>query len=401
MILNNGEKKMKKIIAFLLALACIVTALAACGDGDGDGKDTSADSSADTSADTGLSEADIEAELKKLELSEYITLGAYTGIEINDVVIEVTDEVIDGAIDEFLSEYATEYKLTESDKTENGDTLTITYTGYIDDENVGEAFENGEQFTEATSGTDLEHGSDSYIAGIEEELIGHSVGETVTFNVTFPDEYKNNEDLEGVKTKFVVYIRSAVRMVNPEYTDALVAEKTDYETVAEHKEYIIDQLELAAVDSARSQKISAVWEKVIDGTKLIKYPEEVVNATISSTVEQYESYAKQYSLTLEQLLSFYYGVTVDDFKKQVEEECREYVLEEMIRIVIIERESLEINDREYNEGAKEYAAKFGFEDVAALEKEYGKETVYENVQWDKVCDFLLENAVILPAETEE
>lgn len=388
---------MKKIIAILLMLAAVLSCFASCGDGDGEdtGTGTGTDTSADTSADTAMTEAEIYAALEQLDIEEYITLGAYKGIEINDVSVEVTDAVIENAISEFLSEYAEEYKLTEDDKAEDGDELVITYIGYIDDETT-DKFENGEKFTEATSGTDLELGSGAFIPGFEEALVGHFVGETVTFNVVFPDEYSNNPDLEGVNTKFEVYIRSGVRVINPEYTDALVAEKTDYETAAEHRAYLIEELEVAAEESEYNSKVSALWEKIIKSTVVIKYPEELLNATVSSTVTQYENYASQYSLTLEQLLSFYYGTTVDDFKAQVTDECKDYLVEEMILIEIIEKEDLKINDREYNEAAKKYAEKFGLDSVAELEDEYGKDLVYENVQWDKVCEFLLENAVILP-----
>ncbi len=396
---------MKRIIAILLASMFIIMSLASCSDGEG--KDTGTDAgtgtgtgtSADTTDDV-MSQDEINEELKKLNVADYFTIGAYKGVEINDVKIEVTDEIIEDSIDQFLSEFATEYKLTESDKAEKGDTLTITYVGYIDEET--DKFELGEKFTEATTGYDLTLGSGQFIPGFEDGLIGYSVGETVTVNVTFPDEYKNNEDLEGVKTKFEVKIRSGIRMINPEYTDELVAKETEYKTVEEHKAYLIEQLEEAAEYNAHQSKISAIWEKIKEGTTVIKYPEDILERTVASTTAQYESYAKQYGMTLDQFLSLYYGTTLDDFKKQVTDECQAYILEEMLLMKIIADESLELNDREYNEGAKEYAEKFGMKDVAELEEEYGKDVVFENIQWDKVNDFLLENAVILPAvEAEE
>ncbi len=391
---------MKRIIAVLLAMVMLTVAFASCSDKDGDGDDTTGgkDTSADTSA-PGMTESEIDAELKKLNPDDYIKLGAYIGVEIKDAKVEVTDKVIENAINEFLSEFADEYKLTETDKAEKGDTLTITYTGYIDEKT--DKYELGEKFTEATTGTDLELGSGQFIPGFEDALIGHSVGETVTFNVTFPDSYSNNPDLEGVNTKFEVKIRSGIRMINPEYTDELVAKETDYETVAEHKEYLIEQLELAAEQSEYQTKVTAIWDKVIKATEVIKYPEELLNKAVESTTSQYESTAKQYGMTLDQLLSLYYGVSVDEFTKQVTDECKNYLIEELILNKIIMEEKLEINDREYNEGAKEYAEKFGLKDVAELEEEYGKDVVFENVQWDKVCKFLLGKAVILPAEDEE
>lgn len=392
--------KMKRITAALLAILMLLAGLVSCAD-DGDKDDTTGtDTSADTEADAGMTQEEMHAALEKLNVSDYIKLGAYVGVEIEEVTVEVTDKIIENTIKEFLKEYAEEYKLTESDKAENGDTLVITYVGYIDEEKT-DKFENGEKFTEATTGSDLELGSGSFIPGFEDALVGHSVGETVTFNVVFPDDYKNNPDLSGVNTKFEVYIRSGVRMISPEYTDELVAEKTDYETVEEHKAYLIEELHKAAKEKEHSSKVSAAWEKIIKASEVIKYPEELLNAAVSLTISQYESYAAQYKLSLEQLLSLYYGITTEKFKEQVTDECKDYIVEELILIEIIRKEKLEINDREYAEAAKEYADKFGLESVEKLEEEYGADVVKENIQWDKVCNFLLENAVIVPASESD
>lgn len=390
---------MKKIVALLLALSMLIATFVACSDKDnGDDTSTGNDTSVDTSED--ITEEEIKAAIEALNVSDYIKLGEYIGVEISDVTIEVTDEIIEDTIKSFLEEYADEYNLTEDDITELGDTLVITYVGYIDDETT-DKFGNGEKFTEATTGTDLELGSDSFIPGFEDALVGHSIGETVTFNVVFPDEYKNNPDLSGVNTKFEVYIRSATRMISPEYTDELVAENTDYATTEEHRLYLIEQLEIAADEKEYSTKVSELWEKIVAATEIIKYPEDILSSAVEMTISQYESYATMYSLTLEQLLTYYYGIDVDEFTAEITEECKTYIVEELILAEIIKAENLKLNDREYAEAAKEYADKFGLDGVDELEAEYGADVVAENIQWDKVCEFLLENAVILPVSDDE
>ncbi len=391
---------MKKIIALLLALSMLIATFVACSDKDnGDDTSTESDTSADTSEE--ITEEEIKAALEALNVSDYIKLGEYIGVEISDVTIEVTDEIIEDTIKSFLEEYADEYNLTKDDITELGDTLVITYVGYIDDETT-DKFENGEKFTEATTGSDLELGSGSFIPGFEDALVGYHIGETVTFNVVFPDEYKNNPDLSGVNTKFEVYIRSATRMISPEYTDELVAENTDYTTTEEHRAYLIEQLEIAADEKEYSTKVSELWEKIVAATEIIKYPEDILSSAVEMTISQYESYATMwYGLTLEQLLTYYYGTDVDKFTAEITEECKTYIVEELILAEIIKAESLKLNDREYAEAAKVYAEKFGLDGVDELEAEYGADVVAENIQWDKVCEFLLENAVILPVSDEE
>ncbi len=346
-----------------------------------------------------LSSCSKSADLADYDLEKYITLGEYKGIKINETIISVTDDDVADAVDDLLDEHADTVELKSTELIKKGDTVKITYTGKINGE--CEAFEIGHVFTENIDGYELVIGSGKFIDGFEDELIDAYPGGEVTFDIVFPDDYENNEDLRGVNTTFTVKILSAKRDVYPEYTDDFVAENTDYDTIKEYEAALREQLREAADEDELVAEIQAVWEKVVENATVIKYPEAVVEAQIDEVVQSYKEYAEYYGITFEALLKDYYGTTEDEFMVEVEAECELYIKEEMILRRIVELEGITITDAEYAEGAVEYALENGFEDAAALEEYYGETVIKESLLWDKVLVYLVEKADIQPATEKE
>lgn len=336
-------------------------------------------------------------ELEDYDLEKYITIGQYKGIKISETVISVSDDDVADAVDDFLDGYADTVDLKSTDLIKKGDTVKITYKGTINGEY--EAFENGELFTEQNEGYELVIGSGKFIEGFEEKLIDSYPGAEVTFDITFPEKYTTNPDLEGVNTTFTVQILSAKRDVYPEYTDDFIAEKTEYETIEEFEAHLREELRAAADEDELVAEIQEVWEQIVKNTTVIKYPEAVVEAQIDEVVKTYEDYAEYYGITFEELLTSYYGTTKDEFMVEVKAECELYVKEEMILRRIVELEDITITDAEYAEGAAQYAIDNGFADAAAMEEYYGADVIKESLLWDKVLVYLVEVADIQPAET--
>lgn len=365
---------MKKIVSILLFAAVLASALL-------------------------MTSCNKSTELEDYDLEKYITIGQYKGIKISETVISVTDDDIADAVDDFLDEYADTVELKSTELIKKGDTVKITYVGKINGEY--DAFENGETFTEETEGYELVIGSGKFIDGFEDELVDAYPGGEVTFDITFPDTYTTNPDLEGVNTTFTVQIISATRDVYPEYTDDFVAEKTEYDTIEAFEEHLREELRAAADEDELVAEIQEVWEQVVSNTEVIKYPEAVVEAQIEEVVNSYKEYAEYYGITFEELLTSYYGTTEDEFMVEVKAECELYVKEEMILRRIVELENITITDAEYAEGAAQYALENGFTDAAAIEEYYGEDVIKESLLWDKVLVYLVEVADIQPAETSE
>ena len=124
---------------------------------------------------------------KAKKYSKYVELGDYKGIEYTMDVAEVTDDQVNQQIDSFLDGLAETEEVTDR-AVEDGDTVNIDFTGTKD----GEEFEGG-----SSEGYDLVIGSGSFIDGFEDGLIGHEIGDEVSLDLTFPEEYPQNEDLAG------------------------------------------------------------------------------------------------------------------------------------------------------------------------------------------------------------
>ncbi len=336
-------------------------------------------------------------DLQDYDLEKYITIGQYKGIKISEKVISVSDDDVADAVDDFLDEYADTVAVKETELIKKGDTVKITYVGKINGEY--DAFENGETFTEEKDGYELVIGSGSFIDGFEDEIVDMHPGDEKTFDIVFPDDYKNNEALRGVKTTFSVKVLSAERDVYPEYTDDFVAEKTDFDTIDAFEANIREELRKEADEDELIAEIQDVWEKIVENSTVIKYPEAVLEAQIEKVVAEYKAYAEYYSMTFEDLLENYYGTTEDEFMVEVKAECELYIKEEMILRRIVELEEISITDAEYAEGAADYAKDNGFKDAAAMEEYYGEDVIKESLLWDKVLLHLVELADIQPADS--
>lgn len=328
---------------------------------------------------------------------KYVEICEYKGISATRKQITINQDDIDDEIEDFLDDLATEKKLTEEDVLALGDTVNINYVGYI----VGdyEKYKDGEKFTEYddVKGYDLTLGSGSFISGFESGLVGHHVGEKVSVEVTFPTPYKNNPDLEGVKALFLVTINSATRDILPEYNDELVAANTDYDTVEEFEAYLWEKLEAEAEEDELTNLVSDIWKYIVDNSTVKKYPDKVVESYKNNYIASYTNYAKQYNLTLNDFLEKYLNTTKDEFEKQVTEQAKTYVVEEMLLRIIVKREGIKLTEDEFKTGAEKYAKDNGFEDAEALIEYYGEDTVRQSLLWDKVMLFLVDNANVTDA----
>ena len=143
------------------------------------------------------------------DLSEYVTLGKFPAVEIDEEKIE--DE-LNKAIEEITSQYGEKADVTDR-AVVDGDIVNIDYTGKMD----GKEFEGG-----SAKGHDLTIGSDSFIPGFEDGIIGKKLGDEFDLKLVFPEDYKNNPDLQGKDVVFTVKINSIKSQSNPALSNDMV-----------------------------------------------------------------------------------------------------------------------------------------------------------------------------------
>ncbi len=221
--------KLKRIIMSMLIVISTVGILTACSDdtaNSGDA-DTNTSEDANTEDTTGTGGENMEFShseyfdengfFKGITATEYIDLFDYKSMELPSDVTTLSDEDFQSQIDSILSQYAQVELVEDSNYAiENGDTVNIDYVGSVD----GVEFENG---STQGMGTDVIIGVTQYIDDFLEQLIGHKVGENFDIEVTFPEIYPGNTDLQNKDAIFNITINSISKTVTPELTDEFVS----------------------------------------------------------------------------------------------------------------------------------------------------------------------------------
>lgn len=348
-------------------------------------------------ASEGETEAVTEAESEVEELGErpeyaaldYVTLGEYKGLSVILEPVTVTEEEIDDSI-QGEAEAQDKFKKIEEGAVKEGDTVNIDYEGKKDDV----AFDGG-----TAQGYDLTIGSDSFIDGFEDGLIGVNVGDTVDLNLTFPEEY-HSADLAGQDVVFTVtvnYIREAA-----EITDDLVSELSEgaYSTVDGYREYMRELLQ-ADKEAEQEQTIyNELMTQLYNTCTIEEYPQELVDYSSQATYLMYTQYAEMYGMTLEDMIASF-GMTEEDFDAMVVQEVQANLVPELILKAIAEKEEIVVSEEEYAEGCAEYADAYGYASVEEFEAAYDKVTIETSVLMDKMLEFVKENAVIEELEETE
>lgn len=312
---------------------------------------------------------------------DYVTLGQYTGFTLQGQSTEVTDDEVMASLN---SSIGTDYYTEVTDRpVQEGDVVNIDYTGKKD----GKAFDGG-----TASGYDLTIGSNTFIDGFEDGLIGANTGDTLDLNLTFPDNYYS-EDLAGQDVVFTVTINSIREF--PEITDDLINEITggSYTTVDDYKTYLKDQLVQQKEDARESAIRSQILTKLMDTCTVDSDPDGLPDYYTALYKRQYQTYASYYGINLEDMVESS-GMTMDDFNTELEKEARVEMDQELILEAIEEKEKLEISDEEYDQSVEEQAEKLGYTDVDQFKESVDQEEFTRYLLMEKALKFVEDSSVI-------
>lgn len=349
---------MKKKIAILTAAVLLMGILSACG------KDN--------------------AYLSGIDASKYVTLGEYKGIEVTEEEPEVTDEVVDYYIKKYiLASMAVTTEVTDRTVVEEGDTVNIDFTGYRD----GTPFENG-----SAQGASLTIGSGEFIPGFEDGLIGTSVGDTVTLDLTFPDDYKP-ADMAGVEVSFEVTINGISIVEFPELTDEIVQGTGigGCSTPDELRDYLYESFYNSEMDTynqaVRREIISNVTSKCI----FKEPPEKMVDRFYDMLVEGLTMQALSYGQSFDE------EAYKDELKENAILSAQQYIMFQ----AIADAEGLNMSEEEFNQTMEESVIELGYASVEEFKEQSDVEELREYLMADRVMDFLIENAVYPNSQVEK
>ena len=322
-----------------------------------------------------------EGMIKDVTATDYVELADYSNITIPLNEIEYSDESVETDIQTLLDNNATLVTDTQ-DLIADGDKVNIDYVGTVD----GVEFEGGNT---NNAGSDLKIGSDSYVDGFEDQLIGHGIGETVTVNVTFPTDYSNT-DVAGKDAVFEVVINGIYSI--PEFTDEFVlANLADYaSTTDEYRTYLKDTNYASNLNTkletymTENSTVSSYPDDYIDYLKSIqKYQDQTSYEYMNSLYSQmgYDGYAS---------FEEYVGTTEEEYDAGLEATVQVTAKINLIFQAIAESEGITATTDDYYDYFKTSTT----EDYDSLIATYGENYVVQLILNQKVREYLVSVATI-------
>jgi len=278
-----------------------------------------------------------------------VDLPKYKGVEVVKTEIKVRDEDVERELKAIQEKNARIVEVTDR-PVEKGDFLTIDYEGFVGEEKFeGSTAEN----------QSLEIGSNSFIPGFEDQLIGKTKGEEVKVNVRFPEDY-HAEELKGKEAVFNVKIHEIKAKELPELDDEFAKDVSEFDTLEELKEDIRKVLEKKAEDQVRISNDNNVITKIVNDTDL-DVPEVLIQREIEYLGRNYENQFRQQGFMGKE-----YDDLINNFVNQYKESARPQaefnVKTELVLDAIIKQEGIAISDEEIKEEVEKIAESYKVEE---------------------------------------
>ena len=275
-----------------------------------------------------------------------VTLGDYKGLTVEVTKQEVTDADIDARIEQDRQKVARTVDV-EGRALENGDTVNLDYAGSVD----GVAFEGG-----TAEGQTLTLGSNQFIPGFEEQMVGMNIGEEKDLNVTFPEQYHAAE-LAGKAAVFHVKVNSATHTELPELNDEFAADASEYNTFAEYKDSIVKELNEKAAKNNEVAVENALVEKATANAQM-DIPEAMIRDQVNYILREMQMRMAYQGLRLEDYLK-YIGQTVEQLADMYKGEAEQRVKMELTLEAIRKAEGVEPTEEDVQKQIAEQAERMG------------------------------------------
>ena len=322
-----------------------------------------------------------------VELYPEVTLGQYKGIEAVRPAVSVSEEQVDGEIENARKRNAR--KVSVEREAQMGDTANIDFDGYLN----GERFDGGK-----AEGYDLELGSNSFVPGFEEQIVGMKIGEEKDLDITFPENYV--EDLAGKAVVFKVKLNSLTVAELPELDDEFAKDVSEFDTLDEYRADVRADLEKKAQEQAESQFRSDVMKKAADNMT-VAIPEVMIREKMEEIVRNYaanfglNSSDMEFSKLLEMM-----GLDEEALNQNIRPGAEMQVKTELLLEAVVKAENMEVSDEEAEEYLNKVAESIQAkpEDVKAY---FGPEFIAAERKREKATDLILNSAVAVEAAPAE
>lgn len=397
---KERDKRMKKIAVLLILTLSMMTMLAGCGkknDGDvvddvshvgdaddvGDLDDTT---NPDVTNEEGNKQVPIDTSnplenpvvKEDYDYNDYIKLGKYKGLEVKIKQLEVTEDNIDVSIQmDLMDNGATPVGVTDR-AVKFGDAINVDFVGY----HKGEPFDGG-----ASEGYELTIGSQVFIDGFEEQLVGAELNKEVEINVVFPENY-NNATLAGEPAVFKVTVNSIQYF---ELTEDFIKDTMGFDTEKEYRDSIRQELIANNTEMAIRQKENELYNTVIKGSEITP-PENLLEYYASDFMILYANIAAGYGMALEDFVTLS-GYSMEAFEADAKAYSENMTTRELVIKAITTTEGIELTEEEFQAEVADFAEQYGYESNEAFLEEADVNVLKEDMLFNKIIEFLVAESI--------
>ena len=314
-----------------------------------------------------------------VETKPEVELGKYKGIEIKKIEYNTTDKDIEHELGH-MAERNSRLVSIEDRPVEKGDITTIDFVGSID----GVEFEGGK-----AENHELEIGSNTFIPGFEDQIIGMKIDEEKDIKVKFPEDYFS-KDLAGKDAVFKVTLHEIKKKELPKIDDEFAKDVSEFDTLEELKNSIKEKLDTENTEKAKYETEEEAIKVVCDNTKL-DIPNGMIELEIDNMVKDMENRLSYQGLNLNQYLQIM-GKTETEIRDNFKEQAERNIKSRLVLEAIVKAEKIEATPEEIDEKIKEMAKQYGRKEDELLANEQLKEYIKGNLETEKAIDFIVKNA---------
>ena len=318
----------------------------------------------------------------EVALKPEVRLGKYKGVKVDKQDTAVTEEEIGKELDKERESNARTIEV-EGRAIEKGDIATIDFEGFVD----GAAFEGGKG-----ENYPLTIGSNTFIPGFEEQLIGAEIDKEVEVNVTFPEDYQEST-LAGKPAVFKCTIKEIKEKELPELDDEFASEVSEFDTLAEYREDVKKNLFEKKEEEAKSAKEEKVVDAIIEDAQM-DIPEAMLTTQQRQMADDFAKRIQMQGITIDQYFQFT-GLTKEAFFEQLKPQAEQRIKSRLVLEAVAKAEHFEVSEEEYKDEIKRMAEAYrmGEDKLTEMISTFEEKAIREDLCIKKALDFAVENAV--------
>ena len=310
-------------------------------------------------------------------VSPEVTLGGYKGLDIHKDEVNVTDEDVEAELSKVQDRFADWVLREEGQPAEDGDQVTIDFVGKKD----GEPFEGG-----SGENYPLELGSNTFIPGFEEQLVGVKTDDVKDVTVTFPEDYQA-ADLAGKEAVFTVTVHDIKYKDRPEVNDELIAQlkREGVETVEKFKEVTKEDLTKERERAADEKFTNDLMEAISDNAT-VEIPAVMIENEVDNLYRDFTNRMQQSGFTAEQYFAAT-GQTEADLKATMRPDAQRRVKGSLVLDAVIKAENIEISDEDVEKEYTEMSTLYNM-DVEQIKKLLPAENIKDDLAQQKALELI-------------